>query len=52
VILEPRLLGRAMIRADDEAVNVGLACGSQRPSIERHLQFYICDFLGVETARF
>jgi predicted acetyltransferase len=45
---EPRLLGRAMIRADDETVNVSLASGAERTSIERLLQFYIYDFSELE----
>lgn len=45
---EPRLLGRAMMRADDETVSVRLAGDSERPSIERLSQFYIYDFSEME----
>jgi hypothetical protein len=46
---EPRLLGRAMLRADVETVNVRLVCGFERPSIERLLEFYIYDSSELET---
>jgi predicted acetyltransferase len=47
---EPRLLGRAMMKADRETVSVRSAGGCERPLIENLSQFYIYDFSEMETA--
>jgi predicted acetyltransferase len=47
---EPRLLGRAMMKADHATVRVRSAGGCERPLIENLSQFYIYDFSEMETA--
>jgi predicted acetyltransferase len=47
---EPRLLGRAMMKADHATVGVRSAGGCERPLIENLSQFYIYDFSEMETA--
>lgn len=46
---EPRLLGRAMMKADHETVSIKLAGNGERPLIENLSQFYIYDFSEMET---
>jgi predicted acetyltransferase len=47
---EPRLLGRAVMKADHATVSVRAAGGCERPLIENLSQFYIYDFSEMETA--
>jgi predicted acetyltransferase len=47
---EPRLLGRAMMAADDATVSVRPACDRERSLIESLSQFYIYDFSEMEAA--
>ena len=47
---EPRLLGRAVMKADHETVSIRLAGDGERPLIENLSQFYIYDFSEMELA--